>query len=53
MVSRTRTVICPDSIPATIDRSPLISIASCRQSSSVCRTSTWSGISIGPGATFS
>ena len=30
-----------------------MSMASCRQSSRVCRTSGWSGISSGPGATFS
>ena len=52
-MSRTITSIRPASIPATRSRSPSMSIASCRQSSSVCRTSGWSGISIGPGATFS
>ena len=53
VVSRVMTAIRPASIPATSSRSPSMSIASCRQSSRVCRTSGWSGISIGPGATFS
>src|SRR5260370_1129620 len=48
-MTRTRT----DSIPVTRSFSPRTSITSCRQSVIVWRTRTWSGISSGPGATFS
>ena len=53
VVSRTTTVTRPDSIAPTSSARPSMSMASRRQSSSVWRTRTWSGISSGPGATFS
>ena len=46
--SRATTSMSPLSIAASRCSSPSMSIASCRQSSIVCRTSGWSGISRSP-----